>query len=439
MKNTFWRKRLCTALMVAGLVLANGRAQAQTTTPAASQGDIGPGGKPASSGARASSPGLPSTGDTAARPWAIGVSLDDQKHAESLYHEGTRDFTNDFFAAAVTKYQAALQRWSHPRIHYSLALALIALDRPVEAYDGITAALTYGADGLHPEEYQRALDYRRVLRRRIAAVEIVCEQTGAEVTLDGKPLFTGPGRVTTIVLPGKHQAVASKRGHLVTTRSFELAPAGRKRIELRLLAAHRPSTRTSRWPTWPQWAATGLGLGAGAAAAIVHWQFHLDTHGLADTWRRHCPEGCTSCWGVRQQRAARFRGYRLDRRRRRPRSGRRGRRRRAVVRIAAGYEHTCALLDTGAVRCWGEGGFGRLGYGRVAVIGDDETPASAGDVDIGGTAIHIAAGYAHTCAVLDTYAIRCWGHGYDGQLGYGNTATIGDNEFPASADDVNVN
>ncbi len=109
-----------------------------------------------------------------------------------------------------------------------------------------------------------------------------------------------------------------------------------------------------------------------------------------------------------------------------------------VTQIAAGSAHTCALLDRGAVRCWGAGSFGRLGYGNTDDIGDDETPASAGDVDVGGTVTQIAAGGAHTCALLDTGAVRCWGLGGLGKLGYGNTDDIGDDETLASAGDVDV-
>ena len=108
-----------------------------------------------------------------------------------------------------------------------------------------------------------------------------------------------------------------------------------------------------------------------------------------------------------------------------------------VIQIDAGVFHTCALLDTGAVRCWGAGGTGRLGYGNSVTIGDDETPATAGDVDVGGTVAQIVTG-SHTCALLDTGAVRCWGSGTDGKLGYGNTTIIGDNETPASAGDVNI-
>jgi cysteine-rich repeat protein len=110
----------------------------------------------------------------------------------------------------------------------------------------------------------------------------------------------------------------------------------------------------------------------------------------------------------------------------------------SAVQLAAGGEHTCALLETGAVRCWGYGDFGQLGYGNTNRIGDNETPASAGDVNVGGLVVQLAAGGAHTCALLETAAVRCWGNGAFGRLGYGNTNNIGDNETPASAGDVNV-
>ena len=109
-----------------------------------------------------------------------------------------------------------------------------------------------------------------------------------------------------------------------------------------------------------------------------------------------------------------------------------------VTQIAAGKHHTCALLDTGDVRCWGFGANGRLGYGNISDIGDDESPSSAGDVDVGGTVTQIVAGEEHTCALLDTGAVRCWGVGANGRLGYANTSDIGDNETPASAGDVTV-
>jgi len=113
---------------------------------------------------------------------------------------------------------------------------------------------------------------------------------------------------------------------------------------------------------------------------------------------------------------------------------------RTAKAISAGGAHTCAVLDNGSVRCWGLGDTGQLGYGNANTIGDNEAPGSAGPVDLGSgrTAVAISAGAAGTCAVLDDGSVRCWGQGDSGQLGYGNKNNIGDNETPASAGPVNV-
>ena len=113
---------------------------------------------------------------------------------------------------------------------------------------------------------------------------------------------------------------------------------------------------------------------------------------------------------------------------------------RAAVAISAGDSHTCAVLDDGSVRCWGEGANGQLGHGSIERVGDDETPAAAGPVGIGAgrAAAAISAGDSHTCAVLDDGSVRCWGYGGNGRLGYGNRASVGDTDTPASAGPVDL-
>ena len=109
-----------------------------------------------------------------------------------------------------------------------------------------------------------------------------------------------------------------------------------------------------------------------------------------------------------------------------------------VQQIATAAHRSCAVLENGAVRCWGLGEYGALGYGNVETVGDDEAPASVGDVPVGGPVAEIAMGFDHTCAVLRSGALRCWGNGRSGVLGYGNTDNIGDDETPAEAGDVDV-
>ena len=102
---------------------------------------------------------------------------------------------------------------------------------------------------------------------------------------------------------------------------------------------------------------------------------------------------------------------------------------RTAVQISAGGYHTCAILDDGNVKCWGNGSNGRLGYGNTFNRGDSsgEMGDNLPTVDLGSgrTAVHIDAGFAHTCAVLDNGALKCWGNGGDGRLGYGSTLSRG--------------
>ncbi|MCB0979555.1 MAG: hypothetical protein KDB17_02745, partial [Ilumatobacter sp.] len=114
----------------------------------------------------------------------------------------------------------------------------------------------------------------------------------------------------------------------------------------------------------------------------------------------------------------------------------------SAVAIAGGSHHMCAVLSNGQISCWGLGASGRLGYGNTNTIGDDETPAqnpvAVGYVPlpVGRTAVGVAADYQHTCALLDNGQLSCWGDGSKGRLGYGNTNSIGDDEYP-SANPVN--
>src|SRR3546814_10455118 len=103
---------------------------------------------------------------------------------------------------------------------------------------------------------------------------------------------------------------------------------------------------------------------------------------------------------------------------------------RTAVAIAARYDHTCALLDDGSVKCWGENNSGQLGYGDRIDRGDgpnemgDNLPTVGLGTDL--TAVAITCGYGNTCALLDDGSGKCWGKCSNGQLGYGDSITRGD-------------
>ena len=83
-----------------------------------------------------------------------------------------------------------------------------------------------------------------------------------------------------------------------------------------------------------------------------------------------------------------------------------------VAAITSGDYHSCALLDSGAVRCWGANATAQLGTGQVS--SKEGEPV---DVVGLGSAMSIAAGAGHTCAVLTSGAPRCWGSSSHHQIG----------------------
>ncbi|HEU4407122.1 MAG TPA: hypothetical protein VFS43_17770 [Polyangiaceae bacterium] len=92
-----------------------------------------------------------------------------------------------------------------------------------------------------------------------------------------------------------------------------------------------------------------------------------------------------------------------------------------VNQIAARYNHSCALVNGGQVLCWGDNVYGQLGDGTAI---DRLTPvavlASPGGPPLTGVQA-LALGYQHSCALLGGGEIRCWGLNNAGQLGDGTT------------------
>lgn len=112
----------------------------------------------------------------------------------------------------------------------------------------------------------------------------------------------------------------------------------------------------------------------------------------------------------------------------------------AVVSLTAGLEHSCALASSGRVYCWGSNSTGQIGYGSTMRVGHEpgSVPRTAGAVPVGVLATSLIAGALFTCAQTTDDALRCWGNSNFGQLGYGSTDAIGfgTNNTPAVAGDV---
>ncbi len=96
--------------------------------------------------------------------------------------------------------------------------------------------------------------------------------------------------------------------------------------------------------------------------------------------------------------------------------------------VTAGAASSCAVLESGALSCWGQGANGVLGYGEAS-----SRFAPMGNVDVGGPVIYAAIGSRVTCVVITGGFVRCWGDNASGILGYAHAEDIGLLQTPAQA------
>ena len=87
-----------------------------------------------------------------------------------------------------------------------------------------------------------------------------------------------------------------------------------------------------------------------------------------------------------------------------------------VSTITAGYYHTCMLGSGGGVKCWGMNLLGQMGNGK-----NEESITPVDVIGLGEGVTSIAAGMNHTCAIVSGGGVKCWGYNANGELGDGTT------------------
>lgn len=87
--------------------------------------------------------------------------------------------------------------------------------------------------------------------------------------------------------------------------------------------------------------------------------------------------------------------------------------------MATAYNSTCGIFDNNATYCWGSNTTGQIGNGTKS---SSKGPTGV-KLPTGRTAKQVTGGFFYHCALLDNGSIACWGFNKHGMLGDGTTST----------------
>jgi hypothetical protein len=213
-------------------------------------------------------------GADASRPWAAGVSADDQKTALAMFREGNQAHNDGLFVKAVELYEGALKHWKHPAIYYNMALSLTNLQKPVEVEAALQESIKYGAAPLEKGKFEHAKQSLLLIANQLATIEVSCQKAGGRVSVDNKEVFTVvPGQPNTYkarVKIGKHTFVAEKPGYATGLDAPFIGPGETFRIELKLYTAEELTRHRRRWNAkWMPYAVLGGAVAVGTTGLLV--------------------------------------------------------------------------------------------------------------------------------------------------------------------------
>ena len=227
-------------------------------------------------------------------PWYRGVAKPDRDKAGALFEQGNKFFVDNDYAKAVEIYTRALAAWDNPGIRFNLAVSLLNLDRVIEAYEHLMAAMKYGEAGLDAQRMKEAQTYKVVLEGRIVKLEVTTTQDGVEVTFDGKVLIEGKGTATLTTLPGEHALVGTKQGFETLTRKLVLVGGKATVVEKVTLAPRSTKTRVvRRYRTWIPWTILGVGAGTALLGGGTMLLARSEMNAWSSDFQRECPDGCS--------------------------------------------------------------------------------------------------------------------------------------------------
>ncbi len=242
------------------------------------------------------------------RPWAVGVSLEDQQAAEALFREGNSQMKAALFVKAADTYREALQHWSHPAIHFNRALALQTLNSPLELHENLEEALRYEGAPLDEAKRNRARQLKALVEQQVLTrLEVTCDVPGSSVKVGEELLCKAPASFVRWVLPGEVTFTTLKEGYPEHPRRRTLRAGQTVTLDFKMYTEEELTRQTQRWAAWKPWAVMGAGVAIAAGGGFLYTQARANYRDFDAT-----VQSCIGCALEPEVAAKRARGIRMQ-------------------------------------------------------------------------------------------------------------------------------
>lgn len=296
--------RIFTERTVARAFVAVGLAVHSFSSPAGAEPQTNQAGRPPSSAPAESpspkplsslTPAATNTPTADVRPWAVGVHVEAQARAKTLFSEGTDFLLRSLEEQAIARYDEALRHWNHPGIHYNYAVALSTQERPLETRQHLLEALRYGDNGpLDKLEVEQARRYLKLVESSLALIDISTQQPGVVVSLNGQVLFTGPGQYHKFVEPDEFLITATKPGYIESEQRVAFLPGKPNQVRIQLYSEADLTRYKRLWPTWGPITVTAVGGLAAVGGGVLMYVAEQEYDDYDAKVASACPIGCSA-------------------------------------------------------------------------------------------------------------------------------------------------
>jgi tetratricopeptide (TPR) repeat protein len=170
------------------------------------------------------------------------------ERARANFHHGVKLYNEGSFEAALAEFRRAYQISPNYRLLYNIAQAYFDLHDYVNSLKALKQYVQEGGSEIAADRRIEVSELNQKLEERIANLDIVCSQDGADIRVDDISVGVSPLKSAVLVNAGPRRITAVKSGYAVTARVVTVVGREKAKLVMDMAAPVEPQAGRVRSP-----------------------------------------------------------------------------------------------------------------------------------------------------------------------------------------------